>query len=106
MSSIQQIPDYLIEQIQDGKGQSYKDAITFDPHDFRHYVDLEYALIRYIADSQEFCYKVIDQTLLFSRGLHVYDIIQIKRKDGKVIKFYFDITHVFGLDFLNQGVPV
>jgi hypothetical protein len=106
MTSTKPLPEHLIDQIHDGKGQSYKDAITFDPHDFLHYVDLEYVLIRNIANKQQFQYKIIDQTLLFARSLHVYDIIQIKRKDGKVIKFYFDITHVFGLDFLNQGIPV
>lgn len=106
MTSTKPLPEHLIDQIEDGKGGSYKDAITFHPEDYRNYVDLEYALIRYIANKQQFQYKIIDQTLLFARNLNVYDTIQIKRKDGKNIKFHFDITSVFGLDFLHHGIPV
>jgi hypothetical protein len=106
MTSTKPLPEHLINQIEAGKGQTFKDAITFHSHDYRNYVELEYALIRFITHKQQFQYKVIDQTLLFAKKFHVYDIIKIQAKNGQVIKFHFDITSVFGLDFLMHGMAI
>ena len=94
------IPDYLVQQLIQGKGFNYRNAIVFDADEgkCRKFISLEYGLLDLIHDEMDVKYKVMRQELEF-RSRKVFDILLVKLciRDGAETKFYFDITQVFGL---------
>lgn len=90
-------PDYLVQQLKDGKGFSYREAVKFEETDTKDFVALEYDVLNLIHDEMAVDYKVLEQELVITKRNQVYDILLVKLclKDGAETKFYFDITHVF-----------
>lgn len=93
----QTIPNYLTQQLQDRKGFSYRNSIKFN-RDARNFVELEYDLLNLIHNEMGVEYKVTQQELVITKRNKVYDILLVKlsTKDCAAIKYYFDISQVFG----------
>jgi hypothetical protein len=90
------ITHYIISHIQNNAGSSYRNPIKILKEDSVDYVDLEYGIIKAIAEVLKFRYTVKDQVLFFSKRHKVYDIITIEKSDRTVQKYWFDISNVFG----------
>lgn len=92
------ITQYIIDHLQNNTGTSYRNPIKFRMDDaIEDYVDLEYQIIRAIADLLELKYTVKEQVLFFSKRHKVYDIILVEYNDRNTKKYCFDITDVFCL---------
>jgi hypothetical protein len=90
------ITNYIIDHLQNKAGSSYRNPIKILKEDSVDYVDLEYGIIKAIAEVLKFRYTVKDQVLFFSKRHKVYDIITIEKDDRTVQKFWIEITDVFG----------
>jgi hypothetical protein len=91
------ITHYIIDHIQNKSGSSYRNPIKILKEDAVDYVNLEFGIIKAIASSLKFKYTVKEQILFISKRHKVYDILTIQKDDRKILKFWFDVTDVFGL---------
>jgi hypothetical protein len=90
------IADYLLHQIQQGKGQTYRRAIKFRKDDFKDFVHLEYDIVQYIIEQQGLMFKFIEQTLVITKRNQVFDILDVEVENNFVVRYYFDISLTFG----------
>lgn len=90
------IPAHLLQQIHQGKGQTYRRAIKFRADDFKDFVNLEYDIVQYIIEHQGLAFKFIEQTLVITKRNQVFDILDVEIQDNFVVRYYFDITQAFG----------
>jgi hypothetical protein len=96
--TVQAIPNYLTQQMKDFKGFSYRNPFKFNAKEAQSFVKIEYDLLDLIYKEMGVEYKVTQQELVITKRNKVYDILLVKlsTKDSAAIKYYFDITQVFG----------
>ena len=96
--TITTIPDYLIHQINEGKGTSYHTAIKFREDDFRNFIELEYEIVKAVCSICDQQFRVSEQELIITRQYNVYDRLTVETSgsDREHIKLYFEVTQVFG----------
>jgi len=82
-----------------GLGESLDDAVVLQAVAASNYISLEYKVLDYLADLENYKYEVLTQCLL-NKGPSVFDRITVKfictMAGEEIIKhYYFDISQCF-----------
>jgi hypothetical protein len=89
-STVIDLTPYIIQHLQDGAGSSWKNALRID-EGTEDYVDVEYGVLRALAEVLHYRYVVVRQLYMLRKG-RCLDKISIKRDDRRIVHFWFDVT--------------
>lgn len=95
---IERVYDKILP-IDGGTGESFDDAIVLQVDAVSNYISLEYKVLDYLADLQNYRYEFVAQYLL-NKGPKVFDKITVKiictiTAKETVKNYFFDISQCF-----------
>jgi len=94
------IPQYLIHQITEGRGFSYRHAIKFQEDDAPYFIRYQYDLVKMMLSNDSCDYRILQQELVITRTHNVFDVLTVELKkldyEPRITKVHYDITNVYG----------